>query len=276
MHNHITPQEYLKHFSTNQNSDLIWRFDRQESRWERVPVMRAGQRKDFLPLDEEKRLTKIEQSALGPLNQLRKRSRLSGGDRIAVGKYVAVMIARTERMRSRMADSLSEDIASAKSDPERLALQWNVPMAPMLDHLDRIEESLKDDPFRTKNPLLHQVLELPDVLDYIMEMNWQVFTVDSSERFLTGDNPVFIGKAKGLMPPHGEFLFPLASEVALVGSWQGPKRGLTFMPASSRFIKESNRHVVSRTGRWLYFHEKADWLTRVVQNPSTRIGRESW
>ena len=276
MHNHITPQEYLKHFSTNQNSDLIWRFDRQESRWERVPVMRAGQRKDFLPLDEEKRLTKIEQSALGPLNQLRKRSRLSGGDRIAVGKYVAVMIARTERMRSRMADSLSEDIASAKSDPERLALQWNVPMAPMLDYLDRIEESLQDDPFRTKNPLLHQVLELPDVLDYIMEMNWQVFTVDSSERFLTGDNPVFIGKAKGLMPPHGEFLFPLASEVALVGSWQGPKRGLTFMPASSRFIKESNRHVVSRTGRWLYFHEKADWLTRVVQNPSTRIGRESW
>ena len=118
-------------------------------------------------------------------------------------------------------------------------------MAPMLGHLDRIEESLEGDPLRTKDSLLHQVLELPKVLDHIIDMNWHVFTVESSERFLTSDNPVFISKAKGLMHPHGEFLFPLASEVALVGSWQGPKRGLTFLSASSRFIKEFNRHVVS-------------------------------
>ncbi len=276
MHNHITPQAYLKHFSTIQNADLIWRFDRQESRWEPVPLKRAGQRKDFLPPDEEDRLTGIENSASGPLNKLRERLGLDEGGRVAVGKYVAAMIARTERMRSRMADSLSEDIASARSDPELLAMQWNVPMAPMLGHLDRIEESLEGDPLRTKDSLLHQVLELPKVLDHIIDMNWHVFTVESSERFLTSDNPVFISKAKGLMHPHGEFLFPLASEVALVGSWQGPKRGLTFLSASSRFIKEFNRHVVSGAGRWLYFHEKADWLTRVVQNPSTRIGRESW
>ena len=186
------------------------------------------------------------------------------------------MLARTERARSRMADSLSEHIASAKNNPERLATQWNVPVGPILHHLGKIEESLGDNPLRTKDPLLHRVLELPIVVDHIIEMNWQVFTAKSSERFLTGDSPVFVSRANGLIRPHGEFLFPLASEVALIGNWQRPKRGLTFLNAPSRLIKEFNRYMVSGADRWLYYHERADWLNKVVRNKSTRRGREPW
>ena len=221
-------------------------------------------------------MARIEQSALVPLDQLRERSDLDEGGRVAVGEYLSAMIARTERARLRMADYLSRDIASAKGDPELTAKQWNVPVAPMLDSLVKIEERLHDDPLRTTEPLLHQVLELPGVLDHIVEMHWEVLTAESSEQFLTCDNPVFVGQAIGLIPPDGEFLFPLASEVALVGSWQRPRRSLTFLPASSRFIKEFNRHVVSGAERWLYFREPADWIKKVVQNPSTRTGRKPW
>ena len=276
IHNHITPKEYLRHFATNQSPDQIWRYDKQEGLWESLPVESAGQRKDFYTPGEETRLAGIEGSALVPLDQLRERSDIDKGRRVAVGEYLAAMIARTEPARLRMADYLSQDIASAKGNPELTAKQWKVPVAPMLGRLSKIEEGLHDDPLRTKEPLLRQVLELPAVLDHIVEMHWGVFTAESSERFLTCDNPVFVGQAKGLMPPDGEFLFPLASEVALVGSWQGPRRSLTFLPASSKFIKEFNRYVVSGADRWLYFHERADWIKKVVQNPSTRIGRKPW
>ena len=141
MHNHITPQEYLKHFATDQCPDLIWRHDKREGLWESLSIMRAGQRKDFYPPEEESRLCRIEQSALVPLNQLRERSELDGSGRVAVGEYLAAMIARTEHARWKMADYLSRDIADAKSDPDLLAKQWKVPVAPMLERLGKIRRA---------------------------------------------------------------------------------------------------------------------------------------
>ena len=247
-----------------------------EDRWESLPVMRAGQRMDFYPPGEEARLAKIEQSALGPLNRLRNRSKLDLGGRGAVGKYLVAMIARTERARLRMADYLSSDIASAKGNPELTAKRWNGPEASMLDYLRKIEEGLEGDPLRTTQPLLHQVLEFPGVQAHVLQMHWEIFTAASPEQFLTSDSPVFVGGDTGLKPPRGEFRFALASDVALVGSWQGRRGGLQFLKGSPGLIREFNRYVISGADRWLYFHEKADWVPKVVMNPSTRIGRRPW
>ena len=276
LHNHITPQEYLKHFATNQCRDRIWRYDKEKGTWGLLPIKSAGQRKDFYPQAEEDRLTKIEQSALVPLDQLRERSQLNDDGRDAVGEYLAATIARTESIRLKMANYLAAGIADEKSDSEETARRWNVPVALVLEHLDTIEEGLEGDPFRTQEPLLHRVLELPEVLRYIVQMNWRVFTTDSPERFLTCDNPVFVGQANGLMPPDGEFLFPIASRSALVGSWRGPERSVAFHEATSRIIKEFNRYVVSSAVRWLYGHQKVDWVRKVVKNPKTSIGRAPW
>ena len=273
---HITPREYLKHFTTIEDLDLIWRYDKQNARWERLSVSRVGQRRNFYSPEEESRLAEIEYSASFPFNQLREGSELDDSGRAAAGKYLATMIARTERARLRTAAIFSEEVAGAKSDSGRWAMEGNVPEAHMLNYLDEIDERLRGDPLRTKEPLLLHVLELPEILDHIIAMNWQVFMARSPERFLTSDHPVFVGKAKGLKRPDGEFLFPLASQVALVGSWRGPNRSLTFSSASSQIIKKFNRYVVSGAERWLYFHEPADWVTKVVRNPSTKVGREPW
>ena len=273
MHNHITPQEYLKHFATHKYPDRIWRFDKQKVSSEILPVKVAGQRQDFYSPGEEQRLGKIEQFALAPLNQLRERSEIDGSGRVAIGTYLATMLARTERMRFKMADYLSEDVADIKSHLELWSMKWNVTVEQLLKFLKGLEENLQGNPLRTKETVLSQVLYLPGVLDHVVDMNWQVFTAESSEQFLTSDNPVFV-VANGLKPPRGEFLFPLASESVLVGSWQPPRRSLTYRPAHSPFIKEINRHVVSGADRWLYFHKRAAWIIRVIQNPSTGIGRE--
>ncbi len=273
LHNHITPQEYLKHFAPSQYPEQIWRYDKQGDAPKLLPIKVAGQRKGFHPSKEERRLFGIERSALAALNQLRDHSKIDEVGRVAIGNYLATMMARTERTRFKMADYLSEDISSIRNHPESWAMKWNVPMKPMLKILGDIEENLQGNPLRTKETILNQALYLPEVLDHLVDMNWQVFTVTSSERFLTSDNPVFIG-TNGLKPPHGEFLFPLASESVLVGSWQNPKRSLTYRSASLQFIKEINRYTASGADRWLYFHQRAGWVTKVIQNPSTRVGRE--
>ena len=277
IHNHITPQEYLKHFATKSNPELVWRFDIRKGIWESLPVRRAGQRKDFISPEDDHLLNEnVEGPAQSYLNKLRMGEHVDEDGRFAVSKYVVTMIARTERMRLRMADSLSQDIASVMNAPEATAIQWGVPVAPMRTHLSKIDEHLQVDPLRTKEPILRKVLDFPEVQDHIMKMNWHVLTTRFSERFLTSDNPVFFRKATGLKPPYGEFLFALASKVALVGDWQGAERNLTFLPANSRFVKEFNRYIVSGADRWLYFHKRADWVNRVVQNPSTRAGREAF
>ena len=277
LHNHIIPQEYLKHFGTAKDPELVWRYDKQCGKREQIPVKRVSQRKDFFSEVDERMLSEnVEGPALRHLNKLREGKQLDHHGRVAIGEYLTRMVARTERIRLKMAESLSKDVAEARSNPRLWAMRWGVPVEPMLKYLNEKGEGLQPDPLRTKEPLLHQVLDFPEVRDHLVGMNWQVFTTDSSERFLTSDNPVFIGRAQGLKPPHGKFLFPLASKVALVGSWQGPNRNLTFRPAYSPLIKEFNRYVVSGAHHWLYFHEKADWVRKMVQNPSTRVGRKPW
>lgn len=277
IHNHITPQEYLKHFATKHNPDLIWRFNIRKGTWEELPIMRAGQRKDFFPPELEQLLSeKVEGPAISHLNKLREKQCIDMAGRLVVAQYVTVMIARTERMRMRMADSMSQDIGEALQDPEEAARKWNLRIAPMCMSLLRIEDSMQGDPLRTKEPALRQVLGLPGVLDHIMRMNWQVFTVDTADGFLTSDHPVFVSKTAGLKHENAEFMFALASDTALVGNWKLTPGELDFQSANSRFTKEFNRHIVSAAENWIYFHKKAKWVNKVVQNPSTIVGREAF
>lgn len=239
--------------------------------------MRAGQRKDFFSPEFEQLLSeKVEGPAIPHLNKLREKQCIDVAGRLAVGRYVTVMIARTERMRMRMAKSMSQDIGKALQDPEEAARKWNLPIVPMYRGLRRIEDSMQGDPLRTKEPALRQVLWLSGVMDHIMRMNWQVFTADTTDRFLTSDHPIFVSKTAGLKHENAEFLFALASDIALVGNWKFTLGELAFQSADSRFVKEFNRYVVSAAEKWIYFHKKANWINKVVQNPSTNVGREAF
>ena len=277
IHNHITPQEYLKHFATIHNPDLIWRFNIRKGLWEELPVKRAGQRKDFFSSEYDHRLNEsVEGPAISHLNKLRTQEYVDAVGRSAISKYVAVMIARTERMRLRMADAISQDIDRALQDPEAAAQKWGLPVLPVNISLRKIKSGIRGDPLRTKEPVLRQVVDLKKVETHINKMKWQVFTVDTLDRFLTSDNPVFISRAAGIKPPDGEFLFSLASDIALVGNWEPSLGELTFLSANSRFVKEFNRRIVSAAENWLYFHKKANWVNKVVQNPSTKVDREAF
>ena len=164
IHNHITPQEYLKHFATIRNPDLIWRFNIRKNIWKELPVQRAGQRRDFFSSEYDFLLNEnVEGPAQSYLNKLRKGEHVDEDGRFAVSKYVAVMIARTEPMRLRMADTISQDIGRALQDPEVTAKKLGLPVAPMRTLLRQIEDRMQGDPLRTKEPVLRQVLDLPKV-----------------------------------------------------------------------------------------------------------------
>lgn len=277
IHNHITPREYLKHFATKDNPDLIWRFNIHKGKWEELPIIRAGQRKDFFSPEVEQLLSEnIEGPAIPHLNKLREKQCVDVAGRLAVAQYITVMIARTERMRYGMSKSLSQEIDSVMNAPKLTAEQWGVPEGPMRTQLEKMKQGLAGNPLRTKEPLLRQILNLPDVQDHIIRMNWQVFAVDTTDRFLTSDHPVFVSKTAGLKHEDAEFLFALASDIALVGNWKFAFGELDFQSANSRFVKEFNRHIVSTAENWIYYHKKADWISRVVQNPSTKVGREAF
>lgn len=274
IHNHITPQEYLSHFSAIDNPEMIWRFNVQRSIWENLPIKRAGQRKDFFSRKHDHSLNEnVEGPAIPHLNMLRTGKRIDSEGRIAVTQYVAVMLARTERMRLRMAGTLSQDLDRALQDPELIAKKLGFPVGPVRTGLREIEHRIQGDPLRTKEPVLRNVLWLPKVAAHIMQMNWHVVEIGTTDRFVTSDHPVFIDRSIGLKPPSGEFLLAMASNVALIGNWAPPVQDLTFLTADSRLARECNRRIISAAGNWIYCHKRANWVSKVVQNPSTNMSR---
>ena len=280
IHNHTTPREYLRHFASSADADKIWRYSLHEGVWELIPVANVGQRKDFYTAEEEVRLSKIEGSAIAPLRLLRAGQQLDHEGQRAVGVYLTTMIARVEHTRKKLPSYLRSEISAMQSDIQEntdyWTEQWNLPASYMVKYLSDKHQSLTGDPLRIKDPIFSQIGVLPQVIEHITRMCWTALTSNSSDRFLTSDNPVFVRRDIGLKPPDGEFLFALSSEVGLMGSWRSPSEGLEFLKGPSGLVREFNRCVIAGADRWLYFHEKAKWVREAAKNPSTKSGRRPW
>ena len=193
---HTIPRKYLEYFGMIEDISLIWRYSVENYRWapEPAPIKKVGRRVDFYTQAEEHQLNKIEDAALYPLDQLRIGQQLDDKGRLAVGIYLVAMLARVERTRNKMHDSLDKEITNVRSASKTFSTKWNVPEDFLLNYLDEKAKMLQEDPLRTRDSVLHRVLELPETLDHLMQMHWRVFDVTSSERFLTSDNPVFISE----------------------------------------------------------------------------------
>ena len=154
--NHIVPRKYLTYFGMIQDSSLIWRYSIERLRWHQEPVSirKASRRVDFYPPAVESQLTKIENRALRPLDQLRIGQQLDYDERLAVGIYVVTMIERVERTRVKKRDSLKEQIANVRSNSKGYATRIHVPEELLLNCLDEKEEMLQEDPLRTRDTVL--------------------------------------------------------------------------------------------------------------------------
>ncbi len=96
-----------------------------------------------------------------------------------------------------------------------------------------------------------------------------------SRFFLTSDNPAHFFESVGLSSPVAELVFPISSHLAIHGSYQPGDDGMVIL-GEKEIIREFNRRVASGAVRFVFYHERREWLASVSQNVEINAKRINW
>ena len=284
MGQHYLPQHYLRSFATPDDPHYIWMYDKTSKEFKRLPIQNVAQSSEFYSEEDERALSEnIEQPAQAPLEQLGKGQQVDVRGRLAVTIYLESMIKRVPHIRNNMLEKAPQTkvklLARIRGNPELLellVLRLNLTREEVLHLIEQWEQTFDSKPLSERDDIIRRQWSSLAVLECILSMTWRVIRADDSHHFLTGDNPVFFHKEYGLQPPDGEFSFPLSSDVALHGSWQGSRGELLFDRAKPEHVKEIDRRAIVAAVRFVFCHEKASWVCVVAEKPIPRLNRIRW
>jgi hypothetical protein len=97
------------------------------------------------------------------------------------------------------------------------------------------------------------------LIEVLEKMTWSFDVASESHTFFTGDNPVFISEKFGLQKNISELSFPIATDIALVASWnRNLKEG--FVEAKPQVVKELNRRTAGKASQQIYYSKNPDWV----------------
>ena len=70
--------------------------------------------------------------------------------------------------------------------------------------------------------------------------------------------------------------FPLSSQRALHGCWQGKREQLLFLSGKQALVKELNRRVTSTTSRFAFYHTPEEWIHQLLRREDPPLSRIVW
>ena len=285
MGQHYVPQHYLRHFATREDPNKIWMYDKCSKEFRRLPIKNVAQSSGFYSEEDERALSGgIESPAQVPLDQLRNCQQIAVEGRRAVAVYLDSMLKRGPRNRRKMIEKApqtkNELLSEIRGSLELEASKFNLTPAELLHRVEQWGREYDSRPLSMRDDPIRRQWLSPRVVNCFFSMTWRVIKADDSHRFLTCDNPVFFDEGCGLKPPYGEFSFPLSSDVALHGCWQGPQEGLIFVQEKPAFVKalvkEIDRRVAFMADRFLFCHQNAKWVPVVAGKQRPELNRIFW
>ncbi len=279
MHNHYVPRHYLRLFESEDNPGMVWRYVRVKDEFILLPIMTVGLEVDFYSEEDERWLNEdIEIPAQDPLKKLREGKYISDQSKHHIARYLNSMINRGPRTRQKLLDMVPTErsilLEEIRRESRQLAPRFAPTEAEVLRQIDDYESKTAGTPLSRTNDIVRLQWVSPEVIHTILNMTWKVLIASGSERFLTGDNPVFFPEELGLQNPDSEFSFPLSPKLALHGS--GQKSTDYFIApvfASSAQTKEINRRTIFWADRFVFSHLEASWVRAVANNSPRQWNR---
>jgi hypothetical protein len=280
---HTVPQAYLRAFATPANPRLVWMYDKANRAWRRVAISKVVQESAYFDAETESLLNElIERPAHRALQQLRRQPILPTQARDELALYIAAMIMRVTARRSQAA-ALSHGVLERTSERIRAAIErtgdqkqdpaWtSTKMAELDGVMVKYRAMTPDDLAR----VAHRPWPSERMVRTISEMTWRIVVNAAKSPFITTDNPVHFFPSYGLSKPESELTFPLAPDLALVGSHQGPARASLALPGEPAIVKELNRRIASGATRFLFSRERAAWIATLAHRRAPYLSRIRW
>ncbi len=284
MGHHYVPQYYLKGFTDLNEPNLIWMYDKQSREFTHASIKKVVQEAGYYSEQVEKQLSlDIEKPAHMSLDRLRSGEKINANDRSHLTRYIGAMLMRVPHRRRKAYEMLPGFIDDITRNLIDQITQWAETSNPDQELVSRrineIENGknkfLKDPPDEIVNQI-RTPLPKEKILSLISKMTWRIIRPESDVLFITSDNPAFFFEAYGLGNLESELTFPLASDLALVANWQGPFYGTIYRKVTDSIAKELNRRVASGAERFVFFHQREDWVAQISNKQKPYLSKIKW
>ncbi|NQT17798.1 MAG: DUF4238 domain-containing protein [Planctomycetes bacterium] len=282
---HYVPQKYLSGFSDQNRPGFVWQYDKKERRFSDKPVSirRIAQQRGFYDEDVERKLNElVERPGNRAIEKLRSNSPIADEERVNLAIYIATMVHRVPRHRERAREiaprALTEAVGKLKSEIVAVGNEGGIDDSIIAEHLAEVDAA--DERCReTPPPEIIRQFRAPwaseRIVGLIYAMSWRFVSTEGPTYFLTSDNPVFFFESHGLGSPESELTFALSSNLALLGSWRSGAN-LCIMKAKQQLVKEVNRRLASAATRFLFYHERKEWVATIADKKRPYLRSIRW
>jgi hypothetical protein len=279
MGKHSVPQHYLRAFAAPGDHGMIWMFDQFSGQWKHLPIKAVAQGSDYFDSVTETALTnQIETPAQSALSKLREFLPITANDRYCFVNYIGAMMMRVPRRRRKALELapgvIAETIRQFRDEVAELTQKGIIDETTAekaLEEADKISQEHNSAIPESMLNVINSPFPRVRILAAINEMTWRVVSATTTPvRLLTSDNPVYFHEGIGLGHADAEFTLPLSPDVVLMADRSGPPRGLLYMRGNTALMKEVNRRAVAGAERFVFHHERADWVTKVFANTQAR------
>jgi hypothetical protein len=284
MGDHYVPQAYLRGFTEPQSVEMVWVYDKAQKIFFRTNVKNVAQEKDFYGPEIEIALNSdIENPANPVLEKLRRREAITDTERYSLSVYIAVMLSRVPRRRTKIKERLPAEIEATIQryidTLSRITAATDAQAEIVQRRLRELEELRIKYLTEPPEPVIKEInIPRPNekIVHLIYSMVWRFLIADRGPtRFLTTDNPAFFFESYGFGREESELSFPISSQMCLLGNWQSGNGADGILGIPEIYVKEMNRRNTSAATRFLFYHKRADWLATLAHK-NLFLSRIQW
>lgn len=274
MRHHYIPKYYLNGYA-DLSSGLLWVYERGSQQAFPAGTKRIANETSYYSEEVERYLAnEIENPGNVVLRKIRDRQRITEEDKIALSKYMIVMLKRVPQAKERIAERAPEVLASILNGLEN-ELSELVGKYPDLEHLQRKKVKVEDlrskaeTDTKFKSDLLRDTWlknippRTPRSVQALISMTWQFLVHDRAPIFLTSDNPVFFFGDIGIGHKQSEVTFPISGNIALLATWRQNLKE-DYVRAKEQYVHQINRRTVSIATRYVFYAQDANWVVKLL------------
>lgn len=285
MGQHFVPQAYLRAFEDPSSPGFIWAQSRREDAPRLVPIKKIAQSRGFYePATEALLASAIEAPANPILARLRRGEVPEEHERSCLAVYIATMIKRVPRNRSRAAalaqPTLDEVVGRIREEFLQLAAVGELTpklAERRLEELDKAHIKFTGELPPVVAAQIRDPRPTPQIIQAILSMRWRVLRASAPDYFITSDNPAFFHEAYGVGTENSELRLPLSPTLAIHGCWASEEISrISFHAVPRDWVREFNRSIASGASSIAMSHRRADFLGTLLRRKNPYLFRLVW
>jgi hypothetical protein len=290
MGHHYNPQRLLRNFQIPSQPGSIWQHDKCRDKPVCAAIKKVAQERDFYDPETEKLLnTQVEIPGGDAIDRILDKQPLTMKEQMDLAIHIGTMLQRTPAHRIWAAE-ISKDIipkaidivrehgrtyihqfAAANQRSEDWVKTW-------LEQMERSIEKLGGKPCEEAIEKMNDPFPSFTIVTALLSMTWRIVETAGPQLFLTSDNPaVYIRyEGYGLGGKEAEIVMSISPRIALHGSRNDCHPNFSRVKAHQKIVREINKRIVSQATRFVFTHDKAPWLSKLLARDDLGVMRIGW